>query len=118
MEVFIGIDVDRVESVLLADGWHQVKEHTFKVGNYGFLKGQVVAVNAIAVKGTVSHWTQWTESDGGVLAAPLTSLLAVKGVALTTEAAATAARGADHDRLQANQDPGDRGNRGAAAVRS
>ena len=31
MEVFIGIDVDRVESVLLADGWHQVKEHTFIV---------------------------------------------------------------------------------------
>jgi hypothetical protein len=118
MEVFIGIDVDRVESVLLADGWHQVKERTFRVGNYGFLKGQVVAVNAIAVKGTASHWAQWTEPDGGVLAGPLTSLLAVKGVALTTEAAATAARGADHDRLQAHQDPGDRGDRGAAALRS
>ncbi len=102
MEVFIGIDVDRVESVLLADGWHQVKEHTFRVGNYGFLKGQAVAVNAIAIKGAVSHWAQWTEPDGGVLAGPLTSLLAVKGAALTTEASATAARSADHDRLQAH----------------
>ena len=81
MEVFIGIDIDRVEGVLLADGWHRVKDHSFKVGNYGFLKGQTVVVNAIAVKGTVSHWAQWTEPDGGLVAGPLSSLLAVKGAA-------------------------------------
>ena len=78
MEVFIGVDIERVEGVLLTDGWHPVKDHSFAVGNYGFVKGQAVVVNAIAIKGTASHWARWTEPDGAVLACPLTSLLAVK----------------------------------------
>ncbi len=31
------IDVDLVEAVLLADGWHQVADHSFTVDSYEFV---------------------------------------------------------------------------------
>ena len=81
METFIGIDIDNVERVLLTDGWHQIKDGSFLVGNYGFLRGQTIIVNAIAIKGTASHWARWTESEGKVLACPLTAVLALGSAA-------------------------------------
>ncbi|HLF49867.1 MAG TPA: hypothetical protein VJA45_10860 [Methylomirabilota bacterium] len=82
MEVFIGIDIDKVERVLLTDGWHAVKDASFIVGNYGFVRGPTVIVNAIAIKGTVSHWARWTETEGKTVACPLTAILAVGAAAV------------------------------------
>lgn len=84
MEVFIGIDIDKVQRVLLNDGWHAVKDASFLVGNYGFVRGQTVIVNAIAIKGTASHWARWTEPEGTVVACPLTAILAVGSAAATS----------------------------------
>jgi len=77
METFTPIDIDKVQRLLLTDGWHQVKDGSFLVGNYGFVRGQTVIVNAIAIKGSASHWVRWTEPEGKVLACPLTAVLAL-----------------------------------------
>ncbi len=77
METFIPIDIDKVQRVLLTDGWHQVKDGSFLVGPYGFVRGQTVIVNAIAIKGSASHWVRWTEPEGQLLACPLTAVLAL-----------------------------------------
>ena len=81
MEVFIGIDLDKVERVLLTDGWHAVKGASFIVGNYGFVRGQTTIVNAIAIKGTASHWARWSEAEGKTVACPLTAILAIGAAA-------------------------------------
>jgi hypothetical protein len=78
VEVFVNIDVEKVHRVLLGDGWHHVKDASFAVGGYGFVKGQTVVVNAIAVKGVASHWARWTEPEGTVVTCPLTSVLALE----------------------------------------
>jgi hypothetical protein len=77
METFIPVDIDKVQRVLLTDGWHHVKDGSFLVGNYGFVRGQTVIVNAIATTGSASHWVRWTEPEGQVLACPLTAVLAL-----------------------------------------
>ncbi len=77
MEVFIGIDIDKVERVLLTDGWDQVKDASFVVGNYSFVRGQTVIVNMIGIKGTASHWARWTEAEDKTVACPLTAILGV-----------------------------------------
>jgi len=77
MEAHINIDVDKVDRVLLPDGWHQVRDASFTVATYGFVKGSTMMLNAIAVKGAVSHWARWTESEGASVACPLTAVLAV-----------------------------------------
>jgi len=45
METYIPIDIDKLQRVLLTDGWHQVRDGSFLVGPYGFVRGQTVIVN-------------------------------------------------------------------------
>lgn len=76
MESHSNIDVDKVDRVLLPDGWHQVRDASFTVATYGFVKGSAMMLNAIAVKGGVSHWSRRTEPEGASVACPLTAVLA------------------------------------------
>jgi hypothetical protein len=81
METHINIDVDKVDRVLLSDGWHRVRDASFTVATYGFVKGPTMLLNAIAVKGAVSHWARWTEPEGAMVACPLTAVLALSSAA-------------------------------------
>ena len=81
METHINIDVDKVDRVLLSDGWHRVRDASFTVATYGFAKGPTMLLNAIAVKGAVSHWARWTEPEGAMVACPLTAVLALSSAA-------------------------------------
>jgi hypothetical protein len=76
MDVFIGVDIDRVQRGLLTDGRHQVEDGPSLVGNHGFVRGQTGVVNAIAVKGMASRWVRWTEPEGAVVACSLSAVLA------------------------------------------
>jgi len=83
MEIFLR--VDRVEKVLLEDGWHWVEPDTFGAGEYGFTQFDGKELKVIAWPSPEAHdrvWVTWSEGDGSQIAAPLSS---VRGVRLRTE---------------------------------
>ena len=82
----LAIDVDRVMSVLLADGWHKVSAFrdgcsSFDIDAYEYLQGQgderQVRLGGGVVAGVVSTGAVWLE-NGYEVCVPLTSILAVK----------------------------------------
>ena len=81
----LAIDVDRVEQVLLADGWHQVEGKSFALDAYEFIHDgrEVLAGGRPSL--TPSTGATWRESDGSVLACPVTMVLAVKWAGAKTD---------------------------------
>jgi hypothetical protein len=81
----LAIDVDRVEQVLLADGWHQVEGKSFALDAYEFIHDgrEVFAGGRPSL--TPSTGATWRESDGSVLACPVTMVLAVKWAGAKTD---------------------------------
>ena len=77
----IHINIDNVDRVLLPGGWHRVRDAWFTVATYGFVKGQTLMLNAIAVKGAVFHWARWVEPEGALVACPLTAVIALGSAA-------------------------------------
>ena len=74
----LGIQVDKVLAVLLADGWHDVRNNSFKIEAYEFQEGKDVRFGGGAVSGVTGTGARWTENDGKQIYCPLTSILAVK----------------------------------------
>lgn len=79
----LAIDVARVRSVLLADGWHAVSDGSFTVDAYEFVTWDVDGIenpvslaagddDAVSAAGFAFRTT-----DGDRVAGPLTSVLAV-----------------------------------------
>lgn len=72
------VPVAAVAEVLLADGWHPVRPGSFRVGEYGFLSGEVIVVGTADVRDAPSHWASWEEPDGRLVACPLTAVQALR----------------------------------------
>jgi hypothetical protein len=75
--VSLGISVDRVQSVLLADGWHDVAGASFNLGTYEYFQGdQRVPEDG---RGDLrSTGFGFRELSGNHLYGPLTAVLAVR----------------------------------------
>ena len=73
----LGISVDRVQSVLLADGWHDVAGASFNLDTYEYFQGdQRVPKDE---QGSVrSTGFGFRELSGNLLYGPLTAILAVR----------------------------------------
>jgi len=87
----LAIDIDKVNEVLLSDGWHVVVfekgKSTFDIDAYEFLehreggKDPLVRVGGGTVDGVPSTGAVWSERESGksyVVTCPLTAILAVK----------------------------------------
>ena len=74
----LAIDINRVTAVLLADGWHRVKDNSFAVDDYEFMRGNDAVVSSGQVQGVPPTGASWTEQTGSVVYCPLTAILAVR----------------------------------------
>jgi hypothetical protein len=73
----LNIDVDKVEAVLLADGWHRVSKGTFGLDAYEYVdKGDTVLPSG-RVEGVPSTGAMWKDGDT-IVACPVTAILAVR----------------------------------------
>jgi hypothetical protein len=72
------IEVDKVDAVLLADGWHPVDGRSFNLDSYEFHHEDTDLLRGGAVPGVPSTGATWREPDGTRIACPLTAILAVK----------------------------------------
>jgi len=73
------IDIDRVEAVLLADGWHQVFPQTFDLGVYEFVQITGEKVSALYEGGTGFGFSE--QVDSGQIrrfTGPVSAILAVR----------------------------------------
>lgn len=70
----IAIDVTKVRSVLLADGWHRIADHSFKVGPYEYMQAGVA--NGNGTGGAAPTAYQFKDDAGYVLTGPLSAILA------------------------------------------
>jgi hypothetical protein len=75
--VSLGIQVDNVTAVLLADGWHQVGNHSFDIDAYEFMHG-TLTVHGGGWGGVTTSGYAFAEPDGTILSGPLTAILAVR----------------------------------------
>lgn len=70
----VTIDVAKVRSILLADGWHRVAEHSFAVAGYEYVQASAPKTagngNALPVGFT------FKDDAGYVLSGPLSAVLA------------------------------------------
>lgn len=73
------IDTDRVQAVLLNDGWHEVLDKSFDLDAYEFVWGSQngMTVHGGGNSGVCSTGFAFKVKDG-VLAGPLTAILAVR----------------------------------------
>lgn len=74
----LAIDVDRVEQVLLADGWHRVAKQSFALDAYEFIHDGRAVLSGGQVTLVPSTGARWTEPDDSVVACPVTAILALK----------------------------------------
>lgn len=70
------IDVDKVRAVLLADGWHDVRNDSFNLDAYDYIWSDH-ALHSGGL-GVCSIGFEFIDGDGYVLSGPLTSVLAVR----------------------------------------
>ncbi|MBI3982042.1 MAG: hypothetical protein HY337_03965 [Gemmatimonadetes bacterium] len=70
----IAIDVAKVRSVLLADGWHRIAGSSFTVGPYEYM--QAGATKSGGNGGAVPAGFQFKDDAGYVLSGPLAAILA------------------------------------------
>ena len=74
--VSLNINVDKVQAVLLADGWHEVVGKSFDLDAYEFHDNDVV-VHGGGQSGVCATGFRFKTKDG-VLTGPLTAVLAVR----------------------------------------
>jgi hypothetical protein len=72
------VDVDAVDAVLLADGWHEVDSKSFDLDAYEFHHEKNIVLAGGSVAGVPSTGARWTEPDGKRIVCPITSILAVR----------------------------------------
>ena len=74
----LAIDVDKVEMVLLADGWHEVAGASFALAAYEYRHEGRELLKGGQVTGVPSTGATWMEPGGAIVACPITAILAVK----------------------------------------
>ena len=72
------LTIDKVSAVLLADGWHELKDNSFEIDAYEFLDSNNLILGGGTAEGVTSTGAGWTEVNGQEVYCPLTSILAVK----------------------------------------
>jgi hypothetical protein len=77
------IDIDRVDAVLLSDGWHHVRYHTFDVTSFGFssvVDRRSQAATRVHDGGLGFTFTEQDSVTGDLrrVVGPISSVLAVK----------------------------------------
>jgi hypothetical protein len=73
----LDMDVNTVERVLLADGWHKVENNSFDLAKFEFMRD-----GRSPLEGAPSPGATWRETGGIRIACPLTAILAVKTAVL------------------------------------
>jgi hypothetical protein len=74
----LSIDIQKVASVLLADGWHQVVLGSFELGGYDFIRQNAVVLTGATTHGLPATGARWKEAGDVVVACPVTAILAVR----------------------------------------
>lgn len=79
----LAIDVDKVVAVLLADGWHDVEDHSFSLDSYEYVWWPKGADDSQVVHGggqsdVCATGFEFYESAFIKMAGPLTAILAVR----------------------------------------
>ena len=74
----LAIDVNKVDRVLLIDGWHEVANASFTLDAYEYADEDRMLLKGGKVAGVPTTGATWTEPDGTVIACPVTSILATK----------------------------------------
>lgn len=77
----LAIDVDLVERVLLADGWHPVLNESFSIDSYEFIwtdEGADQLLHGGGTNGVCASGFLFEELTGKWLSGPLTAILAVQ----------------------------------------
>lgn len=74
----LNIDTDRIEAVLLADGWHQVKSRSFDLDVYEFQHENETILSGGQLIGAPSTGATWLDKEGGRIYCPLMAVLAVR----------------------------------------
>jgi hypothetical protein len=74
----LAIDVNKVDRVLLIDGWHEVANASFTLDAYEYAEEDRMLLKGGKVAGVPTTGATWTEPDGTVVACPVTSILATK----------------------------------------
>jgi hypothetical protein len=72
------IDVTKVRSVLLADGWHRIAEHSFTVGPYEYLQAGATKSGGNGSAPPAGY--RFKDDAGYVLTGPLSAILASQAV--------------------------------------
>lgn len=70
----IAIDVAKVRSVLLADGWHRIVENSFAVGAYEYVQAGVTKSGGNGSTAPVGF--RFKDDAGYMLTGPLSAILA------------------------------------------
>lgn len=75
----LAIDPDAVTHVLLADGWHDVKNSSFDLDSYEFITADGDVLHDGGNVGVCATGFSFTTADGSYrLSGPLTAILAVR----------------------------------------
>lgn len=76
----LAIDVDKIHSVLLADGWHGVRDDSFSLDSYEYVWGgqNDMLMHAGGNSGVCATGFQFTDDTGMLISGPLTAVLAVR----------------------------------------
>jgi hypothetical protein len=81
----LAIDVDSISVVLLADGWHDVKDKSFTLDSYEYLwypsaeaheRGEFEIMHGGGQSGVCA--TGFSFKEQGIISGPLTAILAVR----------------------------------------
>jgi len=74
----LAIDINKVDMVLLVDGWHEVANASFDLDAYEYAHEDRTLLEGGSIPGLPTTGATWTEPDGTVIACPVTSILATK----------------------------------------
>jgi len=73
----LGLQLDEIRAVLLADRWHEVEAHSFLVDEYEFMDGNTAVARGDGQLITVAGF-MFREPGGQIVAGPLSSIVAVQ----------------------------------------
>jgi hypothetical protein len=74
----LSIDIQKIASVLLADGWHQVVLGSLELDGYDFMRQNAIVLTGAVTNGLPATGARWKEAGDVVVACPVTAILAVK----------------------------------------
>jgi hypothetical protein len=74
----LAIDVNKIDMVLLVDGWHEVANASFDLDAYEYAHEDRTLLEGGSTPSLPTTGATWRELDGNIVACPITTVLAVK----------------------------------------